>query len=67
MLVLRRKAGQSVVIRHTSGDTLTVKVSEFMGSKRPSVDLVFDDAPQCFSIERPERLRVVGTGHPPLR
>ena len=55
MLVLRRKSGQWTEITHRSGDVLRVRVYHaFPGH----VDLVFDDDPHNFEVNRPERERV---------
>ena len=59
MLVLSRKCGQWVEITHRSGDVLRIRVSEPMHGR---VDLVFDDDPFHFRIEREERPATVPEG-----
>jgi hypothetical protein len=56
MLILRRKEGQWVEIRHRSGDTIRVRVYNIRGRGPFQLDLAFDDNAHNFRIQRPERL-----------
>jgi sRNA-binding carbon storage regulator CsrA len=55
MLVLKRKDGDWLTITHeASGDRLRIRVQKIQIDPRQA-DLVFDDAPRKFTIERDER------------
>lgn len=59
MLVLKRKEGEWVDVKHKSGDLVRVRVCHI----RPGlVDLVFDDSPRNFDIQRPERAHAPAAG-----
>lgn len=54
MLVLKRREGQWVEIRHeASGDVLHIRAYDIDGDR---LNLAFDDAPRNFIIQRPERI-----------
>jgi hypothetical protein len=55
MLVLRRKEGQWVEIRHHSGDTIRVRVYNIRSRAPGQLDLAFDDDARNFQVQRPER------------
>lgn len=56
MLILRRKEGQWVEIRHRSGDVIRVRVCNIRSRFSGQADLVLDDPAHNFLIQRPERL-----------
>ena len=55
MLVLKRKEGQWVEIKHKSGDTLRIRVYNIRSRFPAQADLAFEDIPRNFEIQRPER------------
>lgn len=55
MLVLKRKDGEWLDIRHRSGDVLRVRVYGIKGHQPGRVNLAFDDPDHHFDIQRPER------------
>ncbi|GAC1467242.1 MAG: hypothetical protein NVSMB9_08630 [Isosphaeraceae bacterium] len=55
MLILRRKEGQWVELRHKSGDTLRIRVCNIRAACAGQLDLVFDDDAHNFLIQRLER------------
>jgi len=57
MLILRRKEGQWVEIKHKSGDVIRVRVYNIRTRYPGQLDLAFDDDARNFSIQRPERGR----------
>lgn len=54
MLVLRRKEGQWVYIKHKSGDEIKIKLYDLMNGK---ANMAFDDPDKNFIIQRQERLQ----------
>ena len=66
MLILRRKEGQWVEIRHKSGDTIRVKVYNIRSRFPGQLDLAFDDDPHNFSVQRPERTPAEPAAPPPI-
>lgn len=54
MLVLKRKDGQWLEIKHRSGDVLRVRVYQVTDH---AANLAFDDDARNFDIQRPERPR----------
>lgn len=67
MLILRRKEGQWVEIRHRSGDTIRVRVYNIRASYPGQLDLAFDDGDRNFQVERPERTAKLLTEGAPAR
>ena len=57
MLILRRKEGQWVEIKHKSGDVIRVRVYNIRTRYPGQLDLAFDDDARNFTIQRPERGR----------
>jgi hypothetical protein len=55
MLVLKRKEGQWIEIKHKSGDTLRIRVYNIRSRFPAQADLAFEDIPRNFEIQRPER------------
>lgn len=55
MLVLKRKEGQWVNVRHRSGDLMRIRVYEISGGTPGRVSLAFDDDARNFDVQRPER------------
>ncbi len=55
MLILRRKEGQWVEIKHKSGDVIRVRVYNIRARYPGQLDLAFDDDARNFTIQRPER------------
>ena len=55
MLILRRKEGQWLEIRHRSGDLIRVRACNIRSRFPGQLDLVFDDPERHFEIHRPER------------
>lgn len=55
MLVLKRKEGQWVEVTHRSGDVLRIRVCQIDPGRPGHLNLVFEDNPRNFEIERPER------------
>ena len=55
MLILRRKEGQWLEIRHRSGDTIRVRVCNIRARYPGQLDLALDDPAHNFLIHRPER------------
>ena len=55
MLILRRKEGQWVEVRHKSGDTVRIRVYNIRSRCPGQLDLAFDDPDHLFTIQRPER------------
>ncbi len=58
MLVLRRREGQWIEMRHSSGDVIRFRVYNINGGPPGQINLAFDDAERKFEIHRPERIRV---------
>jgi hypothetical protein len=56
MLVLKRKDGQWIEVRHKSGDLLRVRVYNLSHEIPGRVNLAFDDQARNFDIQRPERV-----------
>jgi hypothetical protein len=56
MLVLKRKEGQWVDVRHHSGDLLRIRVCQIESGQPGHLNLAFDDDARNFEIERPERI-----------
>jgi hypothetical protein len=55
MLILRRKEGQWVEVRHRSGDLLRIRVYNIRSRFPGQLDMAFEDDARNFAIERPER------------
>jgi hypothetical protein len=55
VLVLRRKEGQWLEIKHKSGDIMRVRVYNIRANYPGNLDMAFDDDDRNFSIQRPER------------
>lgn len=55
MLILRRKEGQWVEIRHKSGDVIRIRVYNIRARYPGQLDLAFDDDARNFAVQRPER------------
>ncbi|MFO0949858.1 MAG: hypothetical protein U0835_01640 [Isosphaeraceae bacterium] len=55
MLILRRKEGQWLEIRHRSGDVIRVRVCNIRARFPGQLDLALDDPAHNFEIHRPER------------
>jgi hypothetical protein len=55
MLVLKRKEGQWLDVRHHSGDLLRIRVCQIESGQPGHLNLAFDDDARNFDIERPER------------
>ncbi|GIW86170.1 MAG: hypothetical protein KatS3mg108_0494 [Isosphaeraceae bacterium] len=65
MLVLKRKDGEWLDIRHRSGDLLRIRIYGIKGQHPGRVNLAFDDPEHHFDIQRPERpLRLVASPPP---
>ncbi len=62
MLVLKRKEGQWVEVKHKSGDTLRIRVYNVRVRPSGQADLAFEDGPRNFEIQRPERATTEGPG-----
>ena len=56
MLVLKRKEGSWVEIRHRSGDLLRIRVYGIDGGFPGHANLAFQDDARNFEINRPERV-----------
>jgi hypothetical protein len=56
MLVLRRREGQWVNIKHSSGEQLRIRIYNIRCGFPGQVDVAFDDACHNFEIQRPERI-----------
>ena len=54
MLVIKRKEGQWVEIRHHSGDVILIRVYDIQSNPRRT-NLAFDDEPRNFEIRRKEK------------
>jgi hypothetical protein len=55
MLILRRKDGQWVELRHRSGETIRIRVYNIRSRGLGQLDLAFDDPDRNFEVVRPER------------
>ena len=55
MLILRRKEGQWIEIKHKSGDVVRIRVYNIRTRYPGQLDLAFDDVARNFAIQRPER------------
>ncbi len=55
MLVLSRKEGQWIEIRHRSGDVLRIRFYNIQEGLPPRLNVAFDDDPRHFKVHRPER------------
>lgn len=55
MLILRRKEGQWLEIRHRSGDVIRIRVCNIRARFPGQLDLALDDPAHNFEIHRPER------------
>jgi hypothetical protein len=67
MLILRRKEGQWVEIRHKSGDLIRVRVYNIRTRNPGQLDLAFDDEAHHFQVQRPERIEKAEAGATPAR
>jgi hypothetical protein len=65
MLILRRKEGQWVEIRHRSGDLIRVRVYNIRTRNPGQLDLAFDDEAHHFQVQRPERAAKAGDAMAP--
>jgi sRNA-binding carbon storage regulator CsrA len=55
VLVLKRKEGEWVDIKHRSGDVIRVRVYGIHGTNPGKANLAFDDPMHNFDVQRPER------------
>jgi hypothetical protein len=56
MLVLKRKEGQWIEVRHKSGDLLKIRIYDICGRCPPRANLAFEDPDRNFEIMRPDRV-----------
>jgi hypothetical protein len=62
LLVLKRKDGQWVDIKHKSGDVLRIRVYGIRADAPGRIQMAFDDEARNFDIQRPERPPLADAG-----